>query len=145
MDGYQALYYARSRHATDDFNRMGRQRCVLQAVAEQSNPLTLLGRFDATKESVLTDLPDSAILYLIDLLPEVDTDEIVSIRFMPDAPEFAGTPTSYIADWTADRYPIPDRDFIAHPVATALGLPPLEAIATLGLQPLEAVCGELAP
>ena len=145
MDGYQALYYARSRHATDDFNRMGRQRCVLQAVAEQSNPLTLLGRFDVIKESVLTDLPDSAILYLIDLLPEVDTDEIVSIRFMPDAPEFAGTPTSYIADWTADRYPIPDRDFIAQTVATALGLPPAEAIATLGLQPLEAVCGEPAP
>ena len=145
MDGYQALYYARSRHATDDFNRMGRQRCVLLAVAEQSNPLALLGRFDAIKENVLTDLPDSALIYLVGLLREVDTEEIVSIRFMPDAPEFAGTPTSYIADWTADRYPIPDRDFIAHPVATALGLPPLEAIATLGLQHLEAVCGELAP
>jgi LCP family protein required for cell wall assembly len=143
MNGTQALYYARSRHATDDFNRMGRQRCVLQAVAEQSNPLTLLGRFDTIKGSVLTDLPDSAILYLIDLLPEVNTGEIVSIRFMPDAPEFAGTPTSYIADWTADRYPIPNREFIAQTVATALSLPPAEAIATLNLQPLEAVCGDL--
>jgi LCP family protein required for cell wall assembly len=143
MNGTQALYYARSRHATDDFNRMGRQRCVLQAVAEQSSPLRLLGQFDTIKESVLTDLPDSAILYLIDLLPEVNTDEIVSIRFMPDAPEFAGTPTSYIAGWTADRYPIPNRDFIAQTVATALSLPPAEAIATLNLQPLEAVCGDL--
>jgi LCP family protein required for cell wall assembly len=145
MNGTQALYYARSRHATDDFNRMGRQRCVLQAVAQQSSPLALLGRFDTIKESVLTDLPDSAILYLIDLLPEVNTDEIVSIRFMPDAPEFAGTPTSYIADWTADRYPIPNRDFIAQTVATALSLPPAEAIATLNLQPLAAVCGDPQP
>ena len=93
---------------------------------------------------MLTDLPDSALIYLIGLLPEVDTGEIVSIRFMPNAPEFAGTPTSYIADWTADRYPIPDRDFIAQTVATALSLPPAEAIATLNLQPLEAVCGDLA-
>ena len=143
MSGTQALYYARSRHATDDFNRMGRQRCVLQAVAEQSNPPALLDQWDTIKESVLTDLPDSALLYLIGLLPEVNTDEIVSIRFMPDAPEFAGTPTSYVADWTADRYPIPDRDFIAQTVATALSLPPAEAIATLNLQPLEAVCGDL--
>ncbi len=142
MNGEQALYYARSRHATDDFNRMGRQRCVLQAIAEQSNPLALLGQFDTIKDNVLTDLPDAAILYLIDLLSEANTDEIVSIRFMPNAPEFAGTPTSYIADWTADRYPIPDRDFIAQTVATALSLPPAEAIATLNLQPLEAVCGE---
>ena len=93
---------------------------------------------------MFTDLPDSASS-LIDLLSKVNTDEIVSIRFMPYAPEFAGTPTSYIADWTEDRYPIPDRDFIAQTVATALSLPPLEAIATLDLQPLEAVCGELAP
>ena len=145
MDGEQALYYARSRHATDDFNRMGRQRCVLQAVAQQTNPLTLLGMFDTVAESVLTDVPESALLRLIDLLPEMNLDEIVSIRFMPDAPEFAGTPTAYIAGWTPDRYPIPNRDFIAETVAAALSLPPAEAIATLNLQPLEAVCGEAEP
>ncbi|MFH1331260.1 MAG: LCP family protein [Actinomycetota bacterium] len=145
MDGHQALYYARSRHGSDDFNRMGRQRCVLQAIAEQADPLLLLTQAGAIRDNVLTDLPVSAALYLIDLLPRVDMDQIVSIRFMPNAPEFAGTPTSYIAAWTADRYPIPDRDFIVQTVATALSLPPLEAIETLNLQPLEEVCGNPRP
>ena len=29
MDGTMALYYARSRQGSTDFNRMNRQRCVL--------------------------------------------------------------------------------------------------------------------
>ena len=33
--GEMALAYARSRATSDDYNRMGRQRCVLKAVAAQ--------------------------------------------------------------------------------------------------------------
>jgi len=145
MEGHQALYYARSRHATDDFNRMARQRCVLQALAQQVNPLTWLGRLAVIREAVATDLPPAVAIYLIELLPDFDTATIAAIRFMPNAPEFAGTENSYIAGWTADRYPMPDRDFIAATVATVLSLPPADAISQLGLQPLETVCGPAAP
>lgn len=148
MDGHLALYYARSRHGSTDFDRMSRQRCVLEALAEQADAVTLLREMPtlvpALEESVFTDLPVASIPDFIELLGKVNTEEIVSIRFMPDAPEFSGTPTSYIADWTADRYPIPDRDFIAETVATALSLPPLEAIEQLNLQPLGDVCGPQA-
>jgi len=146
MDGHLALYYARSRQGSHDFDRMNRQRCVLEALVEQADPVTLLREFPtivpAVEESVLTDLPMAAVPDFIELVARVNTQEIVSIRFMPDAPEFAGTSTSYIGDWTADRYPIPDRGFIAQTVATALSLPPLEAIAVLNLQPLDDVCGD---
>ncbi len=145
MDGHEALYYARSRHSSDDFNRMARQRCVLQALARQVSPLTWLGRLAVIREAVATDLPPAVAIYLIELLPDFDTAAIVAIRFMPDAPEFAGTESTYLAGWTADRYPIPDRDLIAATVAAVLGLPPAEAIAQLGLQPLEAVCGAVEP
>jgi LCP family protein required for cell wall assembly len=145
MDGHLALYYARSRQGSTDFDRMSRQRCVLEALAAQADPVTLLREFPtivpAIEQSVHTDIPISTVPDLIRLLAKVNTQEIVSIRFMPNAPEFAGTPTSYIADWTTDRYPIPDRDFIAQTVATALSLPPLEAIRVLNLQPLTDVCG----
>ena len=40
MDGEEALAYARSRRSSNDYNRMGRQRCVLQAVAAQSSAFT---------------------------------------------------------------------------------------------------------
>jgi LCP family protein required for cell wall assembly len=146
MDGHLALYYARSRQGSHDFSRMNRQRCVLEALAEQADPVSLLQQFPtivpAVEESVLTDLPMSAIPDFIELVAKVNTQEIVSIRFMPDAPEFAGTATSYIGGWTADRYPIPDRDFIAQTVATALSLPPLEAMEVLNLQPLDDLCGD---
>jgi len=146
MDGTMALYYARSRHGSHDFDRMNRQRCVLEALAEQADPVTLFREIPtiipAVEESVRTDVPMSSLPDFVDLLSKVNTQEIVTIRFMPDAPEFAGTPTSYIGDWTADRFPIPDRDFIAQTVATALSLPPLEAIEVLNLQPLDDICGD---
>jgi len=144
MDGEMALYYARSRQGSTDFNRMNRQRCVLEALAEQVDPVTLIHELPtivpAVEESVFTDVPMDELAAFVELLTKVNTDEIVSIRFMPYAPEFAGTPTSYIAAWSEDRYPIPDRDLIAETVSTALDLPPLEAIEVLNLQPLSDIC-----
>ncbi|MBS1195466.1 MAG: cell envelope-related transcriptional attenuator, partial [Actinobacteria bacterium] len=141
MDGEMALYFARSRQGSTDFNRMNRQRCVLEALAESADPVSLVHELPtivpAVEQSVFTDLPMDELAAFINLLSKVNTTEIVSIRFMPYAPEFDGTPTSYIAEWTADRYPVPDRDFIAQTVATALSLPPLEAIEVLNLRPLD--------
>ena len=146
MDGEMALYYARSRQGSTDFNRMNRQRCVLEALVEQADPVTLIHELPtivpAVEGSVFTDVPMDELSAFVDLVSKVNTEEIVSIRFMPYAPEFVGTPTSYIAAWTEDRYPIPDRDFIAETVATALSLPPLEAIEVLNLQPLDDICSQ---
>jgi len=146
MDGETALYYARSRQGSSDFHRMNRQRCVLEALAEQADPVTLIHELPtivpAVEGAVFTDIPMNELAAFVDLLSKVNTEEIVSIRFMPYAPEFDGTPTSYIAAWTPDRYPVPDRDFIAETVATALSLPPLEAIEVLNLRPLDDVCRE---
>ena len=145
LDGHEALYYARSRQQSSDFARMNRQRCVLEALAAGADPVELLRGLPAIvpaiEENVRTDIAVASIPDFLDLVSKLNTDEIVSIRFMPDAPEFSGTPTSYIAEWTEDGYPIPDRDFIAETVGTALSLPPLEAIEVLNLQPLDDVCG----
>ncbi|HAX82720.1 MAG TPA: hypothetical protein DCY40_09150 [Actinobacteria bacterium] len=144
LDGRTALGYARSRAQGNDFDRMGRQRCVLQAIAAQTDPVTAIREFttlvDVITANVFTDIPISTVPDFIGLLEKFDPDEVVSVRYMPDAPEFAGTATSYMSGWTEERYPIPDRDFIAQRTATALSLPPLQAIATLGLQDLEDVC-----
>jgi len=148
LDGRTALGYARSREQGDDFDRMSRQRCVLQAIAAQTDPVTVLREFPTLvpviEDNVFTDIPVSAIPDFIELLEKFNPEEVVSVRYMPDAPEFEGTSTSYIAGWTSDLFPIPDRDFIAERTATALRLPPLEAIEALGLQRLEDVC-ELTP
>lgn len=144
FDGRLALAYSRSRADSNDFDRMSRQRCVLQAIAEQTDPVTAIRELptlvDVITENVFTDIPISAIPDFIGLLEKFEPEEVVSVRYMPDAPEFAGTAISYIAEWTPDRYPIPDRDFIAERTEIALSLPPLEAIEVLGLQKIEDVC-----
>jgi len=145
MDGHLALAYARSRRASDDYDRMGRQRCVIEALAEQADPISLLRQLPdlvpAIEGSVITDIPVASIPDFIDLLSRVDLETIPSIRFMWRAPEFAGTPMSYVAGWTSDRYPIPNVELIRETVATTISLPPAEAIETLNLQPIEEICG----
>lgn len=145
MDGHLALAYARIRRHTDDYNRMGRQRCVLEAVAEQADPVDLIAELPnlvpAIKESVVTDIPVGNFPDFIELLGKADLETIVSIRFIFDAPEFAGTSTSYVAEWFGDGYPIPNMELIRETVATALSMSPTEAIEALNLQPIEATCG----
>ncbi len=65
MDGTLALTYARSRKGDDDYHRMTRQRCVLNAIAARATPMTLavglpslLAAFGA---SVSTDIPRSRL------------------------------------------------------------------------------------
>jgi len=145
MDGHLALAYARSRRTSDDYNRMGRQRCVIEAVAEQSDPIGLLRQLPdlvpTIQGSVVTDIPVADIPDFLDLLDRADLEIIPSVRFIWLAPELAGTQASYVTGWTSDRYPIPNVDLIRETVATAVSLPPEEAIEVLNLQPIEEICG----
>ncbi len=90
MDGEEALAYARTRHADSDYFRMSRQRCVLEAAMEQTDPTSLIlnfGKFaDVIKNTTTTDIPIDLLPKLVELLPSVDIDEVVSVRFIP--PEY---------------------------------------------------------
>jgi LCP family protein required for cell wall assembly len=136
MDGHLALAYARSRRASDDYSRMGRQRCVVQAVIDQADVGSILRNFptlaDAAKRSLSTDIPLDSLPDLVELLPLVDPDEMLSIRLTP--PRFTGPRNSA-------GYNTPDLEEIRYVVSTALDLPPDEAIDVLGLEDLEVECG----
>lgn len=56
MDGYHALWYARSRATTDDFSRMRRQRCVVGAIIDQVDPIRMLARYPQLAEAVSDNL-----------------------------------------------------------------------------------------
>ena len=147
MDGHNALAFARTRHDADDFDRMGRQRCVLEALAREADPISLLRELPslvpAIEGSVITDIPVANFPDFLQLLSKVDTTQIVSMRFMPNAPEFAGTATSYVA-YQVEGYNVPNAELIRRRVEIATTLPPLEAIEALGLEPLDLVCGVAA-
>ncbi|MEO5779365.1 LCP family protein [Arthrobacter oryzae] len=46
LNGFHALWYARSREFVDDYARIQRQQCVQQAMLKQMDPATLLTRFE---------------------------------------------------------------------------------------------------
>jgi LCP family protein required for cell wall assembly len=123
LDGEDALWYGRSRLYSDDYTRMARQRCLLGAIARQADPLTVLTRFQqlasATKEVVLTDIPQQALSPLTQLAMKGKNAKITSLQFVRSS-EFS--PSN------------PDYDYIQEKVAEALTKdePTADAEATPG-------------
>lgn len=144
MDGEEVLSYARIRRGSDDYHRMGRQRCVLEALAAQANPATLIQSLPslvpAIQDSILTDVRVAEWPDLIELAGSVDTTSIVSVRFMPNAPELVGTGTAYVAR-NPQGYWVPIVSIIRNTVETVLSSDPTAASALLGIAPLGEICG----
>ncbi|GAA4052396.1 hypothetical protein GCM10022248_19530 [Nonomuraea soli] len=87
LSGQEALWYGRSRTNSDDYVRMGRQKCLLNAVAKQADPITVLNSFEklagAAKRAIATDVPQSLLPALIDLSMKVKGTQIKSLQFVP--------------------------------------------------------------
>ncbi|WP_043615106.1 LCP family glycopolymer transferase [Nonomuraea candida] len=87
LSGQEALWYGRSRTDSDDYVRMGRQKCLLNAVAKQADPMTVLNSFErlaaATKRAISTDLPQDLLPAVIDLSQKVKDARIRSLNFVP--------------------------------------------------------------
>ena len=85
MTGAQALVYARSRHAPDDFDRGARQQRVLTSLREQADIANLIPRIPellaAVKATVRTDIPQAELAKLAGLAGSVDTKNIRSYVF----------------------------------------------------------------
>jgi LCP family protein required for cell wall assembly len=87
MDGYTALWFARSRSGTSDYDRMARQRCVLGAMLDQLDPATVALKFrqiaGAGQRIVSTDMPASKLGAFVDLALKARKHPIVSVQFVP--------------------------------------------------------------
>jgi LCP family protein required for cell wall assembly len=85
LKGREALWYARGRYGSDDFARMDRQRCVIDAVIKQANPANMLSRYEdiakAGKDIVKTDLPQEVLPLMVDLSLRVKDGNVRSVVF----------------------------------------------------------------
>jgi len=85
MDGPTALAFSRGRFGLSDYQRMDRQRCVLNAIVDAADPVTLLTRFQqlaaTTQDIVSTDVPQSVLGDVIDLALLVKDNAIRSVVF----------------------------------------------------------------
>jgi LCP family protein required for cell wall assembly len=87
LNGYQALWFARSRSDSSDYDRMLRQKCVMRAMVNQLDPITVLTKFNsiaaASREVVATDIPASEIGTMIDLALKAKGLPVSSLALMP--------------------------------------------------------------
>ncbi len=85
LNGYDALWFARGRYKTDDYHRMTRQRCVLQAVVRQADAPRVAANYEALTKAgsniVATDVPTKRLPAMVMLALKVRDATITSVSF----------------------------------------------------------------
>jgi LCP family protein required for cell wall assembly len=87
LNGYQAMWYSRSRAWSSDYSRMARQKCVLNAMLHQLNPETVLTKFgaiaSASKDILSTSIPASEIHTFVGLALKARQLPVTTVSFVP--------------------------------------------------------------
>lgn len=87
LNGYQTLWYARSREWSSDYSRMARQKCVLNAMLHQLDPETVLTKFSAIasagKEILSSSIPPSEIHTFVGLALKARNLPVTTVSFVP--------------------------------------------------------------
>jgi polyisoprenyl-teichoic acid--peptidoglycan teichoic acid transferase len=88
LNGENALWYGRSRHADDDFHRMDRQKCLMKAIADQADPQQVLTHVQklasAAKHTISTNIPAKLLPALVELASSVKKGaQVRSLPFDP--------------------------------------------------------------
>lgn len=98
LDGNEALWYARSRVQSDDYTRMGRQKCLMVSMLDQMSPQkVLLNATDIAKsgaELLSTNMPSEELGEFADLALKARGTKIRSVSLVPPVvstvtPDFA--------------------------------------------------------
>ncbi|MGA8209050.1 MAG: LCP family protein [Nocardioidaceae bacterium] len=89
LNGFQTLWFARSRESADDYSRMARQKCVMSAMLQQLSPGTVVTKFEdiakASEQLVTTDLPASELGRFAELALKARSQPVRTVSFVPPA------------------------------------------------------------
>ena len=89
LNGFETLWFARSRESADDYSRMARQKCVMNAMLQQLSPRTVITKFEkiaaASTELITTDLPASELGRFAELALKARSKPLATVSFVPPA------------------------------------------------------------
>ena len=87
LDGKETLWYARSRVQNDDWSRMGRQKCVMNAMLQQLSPKSVLMNVekiaDSSKALLTTDVPAQQLGTFMDLALKARDQKVSTVSLVP--------------------------------------------------------------
>jgi LCP family protein required for cell wall assembly len=87
LDGHDTLWFARAREGSDDYSRMARQKCVMNALLTQISPQSVLRNFEkitkASSAMVSTNLPAGEVDRFIQLSLKAKSQKIATVSLVP--------------------------------------------------------------
>jgi len=87
LNGFETLWFARSRVAADDYSRMARQKCVMNAMLHQLSPRTVVLKFgeiaEASRALITTDLPQGEVDRFMGLALDARNQPMRTVSFVP--------------------------------------------------------------
>lgn len=87
LDGFETLWFARSRENADDYSRMARQKCVMNAMLEQLSPKVVVTKFEkiarASEDVISTNLPASELGRFVELALKAKSQPLATVSFVP--------------------------------------------------------------
>ncbi len=87
LDGHDTLWFARARDDSDDYSRMARQKCVMNAMLQQVSPQTAVRNFekiaDASSAMISTNIPASEVDRFISLALKAKGQKVSTLSLVP--------------------------------------------------------------
>jgi LCP family protein required for cell wall assembly len=87
LNGFDTLWFARSRDSSDDYSRMARQKCVMNAMLHQISPQTVLTNFEkiakASSQMISTDIPASEVDTFMALALKAKDRPVATLSLVP--------------------------------------------------------------
>ena len=87
LNGFQTLWFARSRESADDYSRMARQKCVMNAMLQQLSPQKVVLKFEkitkASEDLITTNLPLSEVDRFVELALKARSQPVRTVSFVP--------------------------------------------------------------
>ncbi len=84
LDGYQALWYSRSRVENSDDDRTRRQRCMVNSLINQANPFTMITKFTdvmtVARQSITMDVPQDRLDAFAILVNRMKNGNMLSVN-----------------------------------------------------------------
>ncbi len=107
LNGFQALWYARTRALDSDFGRMKRQRCVVGALVQQVNPAVMVQKYQAiakaAMKNVYTDISRDELPAFVTLVEKIQGAKITSLPFTDFSDGSGGNISTARPDFSAIR------------------------------------------
>jgi LCP family protein required for cell wall assembly len=87
LDGHDTLWFARARDDSDDYSRMARQKCVMNAMLQQISPQVAVRNFEkiakASSAMISTNIPASEVDRFISLAMKAKDEQVSTLSLVP--------------------------------------------------------------